>query len=149
MRYSKGLVLYQDEPDYGLAFKIVFGVIPAALLGSAFYLLSSGVKRGGWVVLIEFFIIGLILFFLISRSYRIYEDHTGIVLDRPFAINVGFDKIRDIEIPGKLKFDFGVNFVTRFTGKYVAIVLKTGTVISITPRNSELFVENAGRALGQ
>jgi len=70
-----------------------------------------------------------------------------IVLGGPFSAKVRFDKIKTIEVTSRQS--LSINFVTRITGSYVEIVKKKGLSIAITPRASDLFVENANRALSQ
>jgi hypothetical protein len=149
MRYSEGLVLYHDEPEYGLSLKIIFAGIAVGLVAGSFYLFSQGEDQGGMVLLFELFLISAIIFGVFPRSYRIYEDHLSIVMGGPFSIKVPFDKVMSIEIPGRFKLTFGVNLVTRMTGKHVAIIQKYGPAISITPKDSEVFVENANRAMDE
>ena len=147
MRYSRGLLLYQDVPAYGLFLKIIGTLVPVALLFTSYYLFSSGEREGGIALLIEAFIVGLILFSVSPRSYQVYEDHIRIVLGGPFSVKIGFDKIKSIEATRRLV--FSVNFATRMTGNYVAITPKRGLTIAITPRDNDAFVENANRALGE
>ena len=42
-----------------------------------------------------------------------------------------------------------INFVTRIAKSYVEIVKKKGWNIAITPKDNDLFIENANRALEQ
>jgi len=147
MRYSKGLVLYQDDPGWGLFLKLITVIGPAALLASSYYLFSRGETEGGRVLLLEAFIFSAIFLAIFPRSYRIYEDHLRIVLGGPFSIKIGLDKIKSVEVTGKL--NFSINFATRMTGIYVAIIMKKGMTIAITPKDNNQFVENANRALSE
>lgn len=84
---------------------------------------------------------------MVPRRYQIYEDHLRIMLGGPVAVKIGFDKIETIGVTSRLT--FSVNFVTKFTKSYVEIAKKRGLRIAITPRDNDLFVENASRALSQ
>ena len=147
MNYSRSVLLYQDEPAYGLYLKLIVVLVPAALLVASIYLLSSGESSGGLALLVEAFIIGFIFWIVFPRRYQVYEDHIRIALGGPFSVKVGFDKIEAIRVTSK--FIFSINFVTRLTKSYVEIAKKRGMSIAITPRDNDMFIENANRALTQ
>ena len=147
MRYSKGLVLYQDEPGLGLFPRLIILMVPTILLISSYYLFSRGETHGGQALLLEAFIIAGILLAVFPRAYRVYEDHLRIVLGGPFSIKIGLDKIKSVEITDKQR--FSVNFASRVTGKYAAIIMKKGMTIAITPKDNEQFVEYANRAISE
>jgi len=145
MNYSKSLLLYQDEPAYGLLLKLIIVIMPVALLAASIYVLSLGDSSGGLALLVEAFIIGFIFWIVFPRRYQVYEDHVRIVLGGPFSVKVGFDKIKTIRVTSRLT--FSVNFATKLTRSYVEIAKKRGLSIAITPRANDLFDENANRAL--
>ena len=149
MRYSKGLILYRDDPDTGLALRLISTLVPDSLLILSYVLFSSGERQGGIVLLAETIIFSLILLAVYPRSYEVYEDHVQIALGPPFnfKVRVWFDNIKSIEVTSRLI--FSVNFATRMTGKYVSIIPKNGMAIAITPKDSEAFVESANQALGE
>lgn len=147
MRYSKGLVLYQDEPVCGLFLKLIIVVVPLSLLATSIYLAYSGESEGALALLVETFIVSFIFLAVFPRRYQVFEDHLRIVLGGPFSVKASFDNIKAVEVTSKL--NFGVNFATRMTGSYVQIALKKGLSINITPRDNNLFVENANRALAE
>lgn len=147
MNYSKSLLLYQDEPAYGVLLKLIIAVAPVALLAASIYLWSVGESVGGTVLLVEAFIVSLIFLMVFPRKYQVYEDHIRIVLGGPFSVKIGFDKIKTIEVTSGLS--FSANFATRIAKSHVVIVKKKGLSISITPRANDSFVENANRALSQ
>ena len=147
MNYSRSVLLYQDEPAYGLFLKLIVVLVPAALLVASIYLLSSGESSGGLALLVEAFIVGFIFWIVFPRRYQVYEDHIRIALGGPFSVKVGFDKIEAIRVTSK--FIFSVNFVTKLTKSYVEISKRRGLSIAITPRDNDLFIENANRALSQ
>jgi len=147
MDYSRSVLLYQDEPAYGLLLKLIVVLVPAALLVASIYLLSSGESSGGLALLVEAFIVGFIFWIVFPRRYQVYEDHIRIALGGPFSVKVGFDKIEAIRVTSK--FIFSVNFVTKLTKSYVEIAKRRGLSIAITPRDNDLFIENANGALSQ
>ena len=147
MNYSKNLLLYQDKPVYGLFMKLIIVVMPVAMLVGSIYLFSSGNNAYGLALLFELIIIGLIFWVVFPRRYQVYEDHIRIALGGPFSVKVGFDKIEAIRVTSK--FIFSVNFVTKLTKSYVEIAKRKGLSIAITPRDNDLFIENANRALSQ
>jgi hypothetical protein len=147
MSYSRSLLLYQDGPAYGLLLKAIVALVPGILLAASIYVWSLGDSPGSLALLVEAFIIGFIFWAVFPRKYRVYEDHVRIVLGGPFSVKVGFDKIKTIEVTSRLS--LSINFVTTVTKSYVAITKKQGLSIAITPRASDLFVENANRALSQ
>jgi len=139
-------LLYQDEAA-GLVLKLVFVIVPAALLVVSVYLWSSGESSAGLAMLLETFIIALIFWLVFPRKYQVYQDHLRIVLGGPFAVKVGFDKIKAIEVTNRT---FATaNFVTTITKTYVIIIKKRGLSIAITPKSRELFVDKAEQALSQ
>ena len=147
MNYSKSLLLFQDKPEYGFILRLIFAIFPAALLTGSVYLLSSGEDTGAIVLLAEACLISLIFWFVLPRSYRVYEDHLCIVLGGPFSVKIRFVDIRLVEVTSRL--NLNVNFVTKFTGRYVAIHKRTGFTIAITPKDGDLFVEHTNEALDQ
>jgi hypothetical protein len=147
MNYLKSLLLYQDEPAYGLLLRLIIVVVPVILLATSIYVWSVGDSAGGLALAVEAFIIILIFWIVFPRKYQVYEDHLRIVLGGPFSVKIGFDKIRTIEVTSGLS--FSVNFATRVTNSHVVIVKKKGLSIAITPRANDSFVENANRALDQ
>jgi len=147
MSYSKSLLWYQDEPAYGLLLKLVIVIMPVGLLVASVYLWSFGENSGGLALLAEALFIGLIFWIIFPRRYQVYEDHLRIVLGGPLAVKIGFDRITTIEVTSRMALT--VNFATRFTKTYVRIVKKKGLSIAITPKSTDLFVDNANRALSQ
>ncbi len=147
MNYSKSLLLYQDEPAYGLLLKLIIVVAPVILLAASIYVRTTGESIGSLVLFVEALIISLIFFMVFPRKYQVYEDHVRIVLGGPFSVRIGFDKIKTIEITDRLS--LSVNFTTRVTRNHVLIVQKKGPSIAITPRANDSFVENANHALKQ
>jgi hypothetical protein len=146
MDYSQSVLLYQDKPKYGLLMKLVLA-IPAILVASSIYLWSTGDAFIGLTLLIEAFIIGLILWFVLPREYQVYENHLRIVLGGPLSVKIGFRNIEKIGITNR--FALSVNFATKATRSYVEIVIKKGMSIAITPADDESFVEKANQALTQ
>ena len=146
MDYSQSILLYQDKPKYGLLLKVVL-IIPAALLALGIYLWSTGDAMGSLALLIEACIIGLILWFVLPREYRVYENHLRIVLGGPFSVRIGFQNMKAIRITSRVS--FSVNFVTRITRSYVELARKKGPSIAVTPSVPESFVAEASRALAR
>ena len=147
MKYSRSLLLYEDQPSYGLFLRLLFVIVPGVLLAASVYLWSSGEGSGGLALLAEAFLIGFIFWIVFPRSYRVYEDHLRIVLGGPFSVKVGFDRIKAIRVTRRLI--LSINFVTRLSWDYVEIARKGGLSVAITPRDNNLFVENANRALSE
>ena len=147
MRYSKGLILYHDEPEYGLFLKLIAVAFPALLSAASIYLFYIGERQGGLTLLAEVFVVSLIFLSVFPRSYQVYEDHLRIVLGGPFSVKVRFAQIKSVEVTRKIS--FGVNFATRMTGSYVAISVKRGWTIAITPKDNNQFADNANRALNE
>ena len=127
--------------------KAIIVLVPGILLAASIFVWSLGDSPGSLALLVEAFIIGFVFWAVFPRKYQVYEDHVRIVLGGPFSVKVGFDKIKTIEVTSRLS--FSVNFVTAVTKSYVEIAKKKGLSIAITPRASDLFVENANRALSQ
>jgi len=135
-------------PDaYGFLLKAIIVLVPGTLLAAGIYVWSLGDSSGSLVLLVEAFIIGFIFWIVFPRRYQVYEDHIRIALGGPFSVKVGFDKIEAIRVTSK--FIFSINFVTRLTKSYVEIAKKRGMSIAITPRDNDMFIENANRALTQ
>jgi len=145
MKYSQGLLVYQDKPTYGLLLKVIIGVVPAAMLVAGISLFSSGDSAGAILLFAETLFVGAIFWAVFPRSYQVYEDHLRIVLGGPFSIKVNFGNINEVVVTSKQ--GFTMNFVTRLTWTHVLINVKGGLDIAITPRDSESFIENANQAL--
>jgi hypothetical protein len=147
MDYSKSLLLYQDEPEYGLLFKLIIIVPLTVLLAAFIYLGRMGESAGAVALLVEFIIFIFTFWAVFPRSYQVYEDHIRIKLGGPFSVGIGFDMVKTITVTSRQT--LSVNLVTRLTKSYVEIAKKKGLSIAITPRNEYAFVENANRALNQ
>lgn len=147
MKYRKGVLLYQDKPEYGLALKLIIAIVPIALLVGSLHLSSSGERSGSLALLVEALCVGLLFWAIFPRAYEVYEDHLRIVLGGPFSVSVSFAQIKEVRISSRPAFT--INFVTSFGKSCVEIAKKRGPSIAITPREPEQFVENANRALSQ
>jgi hypothetical protein len=147
MDYSKSLLLYQDEPEYGLLFKLIIIVPLTVLLAAFIYLGRMGESAGAVALLVEFIIFIFTFWAVFPRSYQVYEDHIRIKLGGPFSVGIGFDMVKTITVTSRQT--LSVNLVTKLTKSYVEIAKKKGLSIAITPRNDIMFVENANRALNQ
>ena len=147
MDYSKSVLIYQDNPAYGLTLKFVLGIVPVASLAESIYLLLSGESTDAILLLVEALVVSLIFWSVLPRSYQVYEDHLRIVLGGPFCIKVGFSQIESIRITSKIT--LSLNFVTKFVKNCVEINKKRGLSIAITPREKDMFIENANSAMSQ
>ena len=147
MNHSRSLLLYQDEPEYGLLLKHIMVVVPGASSIGSFLLWSSGDNVGSIILLVEAFFVGLIFWSVFPRRYQVYEDHIRIVLGGPFSIKIGFDNIEAIRATNR--FAFSVNFVTKLAKYHVKIARIRGMSISITPRDNDSFVQNCSIALSE
>ena len=146
MNRAKSLLLYQDEPS-GSLLKLIMGMVPVTFLVLGIYLWLTGERSGALALLFETFLIGLIFWIIFPRRYQVYQDHLRIVLAGPFAVKIGFDQIKAMEVTTRNALT--VNFATTITRTYVLIVKKHGISIAITPKSNALFVDNAKRALNQ
>ena len=122
-------------------------LLPAAFLVGGAYLWSSGESEASVTLVAAGLIMAGIFWVVIPRKYQVYEDHLRIVLGGPLGFNIGFDKIRDIEVTRRTAMT--INFVTTFAMTYVLILRKQGMSIAITPKSNDAFVENADRAMDE
>jgi hypothetical protein len=141
MKYSKSLLLYQDDPVSGWIFRVITIVIILAFLVGSAVLLSSGETGGFLALLLEGLIVFLILWVVIPRKYQVFQDQIKIVFGGPFYVRIGFDNIKQIETTNKTYFT--INYATAITRTYVRIEKKKGLSVAITPKSNEQFVENA------
>ena len=149
MKYQHSLLLYQDEPGYGMFLKLIFIILPASLLISSYFLFSSGESEGGLAVLLEAFVISLIFLAVFPRKYQVYEDHVRVVLGGPFSVRIRFERVNKISVANNYGFNLTMNFVTRFATNYVKVEVKKGMSLAITPQDYNRFIENANRALAE
>jgi len=147
MKYSRSLLLYQDNPAYGFLFKLIVIVLPGTFLGASIYLWITDEAIGSALLLAESFVVGLIFWFVFPHKYQVYQDHLRIVLGGPFSIKVGFEQIKTLELTSR--FASSINFVTKITKKRILIVRKRGMNIAITPQDNDAFIENANQAMAQ
>ncbi|MFH0769472.1 MAG: PH domain-containing protein [Chloroflexota bacterium] len=147
MSYLKSLLLYEDEPAYSSLLKLIIVIFPVGLIVASIYLWSSGESSGGLALLFEALFISLIFWIVFPHRYQVYEDHLRIVLGGPFAVKIGFERIKTVEVTRRMALT--VNFATKLAMTYVIIVKKNGLSIAITPKSNESFVENANRALSE
>jgi len=144
MDYSQGPPLHQDRPRYGLILKLI-PLLPGALAVSGVYYSATGEAALGVFSLALALMIGLVLWFVLPREYRVYEDHLRIVLGGPLSVKVGFENVKAVSVTSKTS--FSMNFVTRISRSYVEIAQVSGPSITITPTAPDSFVEQANRAL--
>ncbi|MFC2012442.1 PH domain-containing protein [Chloroflexota bacterium] len=147
MNYSKSVLLYQDEPAYGLILKLIIMIVPVASLVGSIYLFLSGNTIDASLLLVEACVVSLIFWCVFPRKYQVYEAHLSIVLGGPFSVKIRFDNVKSIDATSRPI--LSVNFVTRLTKNYVSINKKKGLSVAITPRDNDLFVENANEAMSQ
>jgi|WetSurMetagenome_2_1015567.scaffolds.fasta_scaffold18724_2 hypothetical protein len=145
MSYSKRLLLYEEDVNYGNSLKIVFLILPTAFIVMSIYLWSTGESMGALALLAEAVIIGTVFLLILPRKYQIFEDHLRIVLGGPFSVKIGFDRIVRVEVTSKTALT--INLVSRIAKTYVRIVRKNGLGLAITPKSNEEFVNNVQRAL--
>jgi hypothetical protein len=144
-RYSSSVLLYQDKPAYDTVFKTLVAIVPIALLVGSLHLSSSGDYTGSVELLLGAFFIGFLFWAILPRAYQIYEDHIRIVLGGPFSVKVGFNEIGEIRVTSKA--NLGISFASRLTRKHVEITRARKMSIAITPKEPDLFVENANQIL--
>ena len=147
MKYSRSLLLYQEDPAYGLLLKLILPIVPLLLLASAIYLQSRGEKDGAFVLFGETALVCLIFWIVFPRKYRVYEDHLSVALGGPLSLNVPFERVVSVEITNRTAFT--VNYVTTIARTYVLIARKGALGIAITPKSYEAFVQNANLALNE
>ncbi len=140
-------ILYEDKAASGWILKLVFLILPAVLIIAGLYLWYSSQDSGNLGLVIVGIIIGLVLWFILPRKYQVFEDHLRIVFVEPIALVARFNQIASIEVTTRTALT--VNLVSRIAKAYVIIVKRKGLSIAITPEHSDLFVENANRALNQ
>jgi hypothetical protein len=145
MSYSKSLLLYEEGVIYGNVLKIIFLILPVALVVVSIYLWSAGEGGGALALLAEALIIGIVFLIVFPRKYQIYEDHLRIALGGRFSVKIGFDRIVRVEVTSKTALT--INLVSRMARTYVRIVRKNGLDLAITPKSNEEFVNNVQRAL--
>jgi hypothetical protein len=147
MRPVNRLLLYQDQPDYGLPVKLIILIVPIIMLVAGGSLWSSGETAGGAALLAESLFIGFLFWVIFPRRYQVYEDRLRIALGGPFGIQIGFEQIKAIETTSSNALT--LNFTTTVTRTYVRIVKKRGINIAITPKDRDAFVENATRGMAE
>ena len=147
MPYKNSLLLYQDDPDYGLPLRIILAAVPVILLGGAAYLRSTGETDGAIVLVLEAFLVGFIFWLVFPRKYQVYEDHLGILLAGQLAVRIKFDRIARVEVTNRTSLT--INYATRFARTYVLIERTGALSIAITPKSNEAFAANANLALSE
>jgi hypothetical protein len=147
MKRTNSLLLYQDEPAYGVPVKLIIGMVPGLMLAGSIYLWSTGESAGGLALLAEVFFISFVFWIIFPRRYQVYEDRLRIALGGPFAVQIGFDQIKAVEVTSSNALT--VNFTTTVTRTYVRIVKKRGLNIAITPRSRDMFADAATRAVAK
>lgn len=147
MKYSRSLLLYQEDPAYGLLLKIIIPVVPLLVLGSAVYLELRGEEAGAAVLVGEAALVGLIFWFVFPRKYRVYEDHFSVALGGPISVNISFERVVSVQITNRTALT--VNYVTTIAGTYVLIARKGALSVAITPKSYGAFVQNANLALNE
>ncbi len=147
MKYSRSLLLYQEDPAYGLVLKIILPVVPLLLFGSAIYLQLRREEAGAAVLFGEAAFVGFILWLVFPRKYRVYEDHLSVALGGPISLNIPFERVVSVQITNRTALT--VNFVTTIARTYVLIIRKGALSVAITPKSYEAFVQNANLALDE
>ncbi len=147
MRYSRSLLLYQEDPAYGLLLKIILPVVPLLLVGSAVYLQFRREVAGAAVLFIEAAVVGLIFWLVFPRKYGVYEDHLSIALGGPISVNMPFERVVSVQVTNRTALT--VNYVTTIARTYVLVARKGALSVAITPKSYEAFVQNANLALNE
>lgn len=144
MSYSAPYILYEDKPSYNLLLKVVQVLVPASLLVGAIYSAQQGEGSDALGLLIEGLVIGLLFWIIFPRRYQVFPDHVRIALGGPFSIKVQYGNVESISATSGVF--FGISFATAIARKHVEIRRKRGARIGITPKDAELFAEQANRA---
>ncbi len=147
MKNSKSLLVYEDDPVYGIFLKLIMVLVPTGLLILSVYLWLSGEVSGAIALFAESLLVIVIFWAVFPRKYQIFEDQIRIVLGGPFYVKIGFEKIKAVKVTSGTS--LSMNFVTNLATTYVLIIRKSGMDIAITPKNNSLYVENANQAIQQ
>jgi len=139
---------FQTPARYGRFIKIVLGAIVLALLvggiveldqtpGDAYVLFGTGA--------------GLMLLYwlILPHRFEIYPDRLRVVLGGPFAFNVGFSSITQVEIlpPARAFSISGLKFATD-AGTALRLRRQGRLDISLSPRDRDEFIRVLQEGIG-
>ena len=140
------ILIYEDTPQYDLWLKLILGGVLALtfILGVIFIYQDTEAA----IVMFGVTLFDALLFkVVLPRRYQIFEDRLKILMGGPFAINISFSNIEEARpASGRKAFAYnGLRFATS-TRHVVEIVRKKGLNIVISPRNSDMFLEQLNQA---
>ena len=140
-------LVYEDSPRYDLWLKLILGGVLALTFVMGAVLLSEDV--GAALLMFGVTAFEVLLFkAILPRRFQIFEDRLKIVLGGPFALNIPFSDIMDVQAaPGARALIFlGVRFATS-TRTVVKIVRHKALNVVISPANRGAFLEQLEQAL--
>ena len=144
---SPSYLLYEDEPRTDTWLKLMLIGIPAIFLVVGIVLLFQ--DTAGAFTMLGVTIFYAVLFRLVMpRKYQVYSNRVKIVLGGPFAWNIPFSTIREVEpASGASAFAYnGVRFATS-SRDVVEIRRSRGCSVVISPSNKDVFLQQVNAAM--
>jgi hypothetical protein len=141
------MVYYEQPAKYDLWFWLIIILVPLGFLIGGFWLYTHSEVEDAMASAITLWAVaafGVITYWaVLPRKYQILDDRVKIVLGGPFAFDIPFNTIKEVEYPIKSQTRMGFGFAGSVSRKYcVWIDRGHGMSVSIAPQNAELFVEN-------
>ena len=140
------LIVYEDRPGYGAAFKAILALPIAILLLVSYQAVTGGQAEGSLVGLAVAAAVVLLLWLLMPRRYVVMNDRLKVILGGPFAVTVRYDNIRAVSAPpGPL---LTMNLATSLSPRRVVyVVCRKGMSLAITPSDRDAFLNHVNTAL--
>ena len=140
------ILIYEDTPKYDLWLKLILGGVLALtfILGVIFIYQDTEAA----IVMFAVTLFDALLFkAILPRRYQIFEDRLKILMGGPLAINISLSNIEEARpASGRKAFAYnGIRFATS-SRHVIEIVRKKGMNIVISPRNSDMFLEQLNQA---
>ena len=143
---KSNIVLYEDTPHYDFWLKLILGGILALTFILGIIFISEDTEAA--VVMFGITLFDALLFkAILPRRFQIFEDRLKILLGGPFAINIPFSNIAEAKpASGRETVIYsGIRFATSIH-PVVEIIRKKGLNLVISPKNSDMFLEQLNQA---
>lgn len=140
------ILLHEEKAESAAWLKVIF-IIPFGLFVGAIIFALNRDLEAFYTLMGEAALLALLFYFIMPRSYQIYQDRLRIVLGSPFGINIPLSTIKEARHASGVKaYAYsGVRFAT--SSRYVVEISRNkGMNYVISPQNGEIFLEQLNQA---
>ncbi|MBM4444675.1 MAG: hypothetical protein FJ020_05140 [Chloroflexi bacterium] len=147
MPAKPGYLLHEDTAPWDWWLKLVItGTLAATLIGGIVLTLDDA--PDGLPLLGVTVFDALVFYFVMPRSYQVFDNRLRIVLGGPFGMDIPLSNIKEIRVASgsKIMVNWGIQLATS-SRSVMEIVRKKGWSVTISPSDRETFIQRLNEAI--